>query len=1484
MKRLLIAALALLPLAATTHAQRIVQPLGRGVVAVTDGSKSTVTWRRLAQEPENAKYNVYINGSKVTSEPLSNTNWQTTASALPVGAKVAVTLVANGQESPLSEAFEVKSYHHKNAYMSINFQEAGSPLKSADYTVNFVWPVDLNGNGEMDYVVNRKSNTNGLDCYVEGYLASGEHLWTVKLGPNELSCAGQADQIVAFDFDCDGFGDVMIQSSDGTQFWDASKKAFGLYVNGNTTGDTDGDGIIDYETQTQRNPPRYISIIDGLTGAEKTSLEQSYNQHYNRDNRAELMGEEYNKHTGHMGVVFLDGIHPAMVMEWCSRDLAKNHHYYNLAVGYDFAGGKATKLKEYFNAPTGGPAFHQIRCADVDGDGFDEMIVGGYTMDHDGSTLFNTGISHGDRFRTSDIDPERPGLETYAIQQNAGDMLGAILYDAATGESIKRWYMPAVGDVGRGEAIDITPDHKGWEMWCTMDGNVYNAQGDIVKGASAKFPTEGIWWDGELDREMVNSSDSHYNVFIEDFFRGRLQQIANESGWRYQTVYAKRGAFWGDIIGDWREELILLHKENNVVVGIVGVTTDIPTDIDNIYCLWQDQHYQGDCTTRGYYQSPNPGFYLGYDMPRPQLPPVMVADLVASSTASGLGSGASGYTDYSRTAPASYADGKSVMLDLYSPKSLTVSGAAKPSKLYAMPVKNQTVALTGSGSLAGDMDLWKSQQGTLQVDVPMQYTGTTYISEGVLEVNNAISGNVELRALGTLAGNATVGGSLILEGALHHQGGRLMPATASTIGTITLKKGLDIDKRLFAEMNLSNADGAADLIHIDGDLKIADSGLLVFTLVPDQAALSPQRFKLIEYTGSFSGSLDKVGITGLQGLSCNIVNEANALWLVVNDQRAATDGVRWSGAQSDAWDYQTKNFSIDGAESEFVAGDAISFGDDAASTTITVSELMPVKNVVFDNDTKTLTLAGQGGITGDGKLVKTGKGQVNLDVTNSDYTGATVVSGGILRVKSLADAGLPSSIGAASAEADNFQINDATLDIDNQNASTNRGLKISGQATIKVLKGTAAIKGRVEGDGTLVKTGAGQLNLTYDGANTYAATILRGGTLAMGTWRSTFGNATSPITAESNSTITLFDNNSQSATPVFNNALTINEGVNVTMNTGKRIFVRGSLHGTGTLKISFPYVRGDFETDCSDFEGTLEATGAAGSEFRLSQTLEMKKGTLVLAKGVRVAHVKGGSANEEQRTSNIGALKSNAEDATLNSGTWNVGYNGLDTKFAGVIAASSKLNKYGQGALTLSGSSPAPMSVHEGVLDLCGGNTCSTTVTVYEGGAVSGEGSTRDIALLEGGALINGTAETHLGSLTVLGDLTGADKSVLEFTLSDGFNDPLIVKGKLTLTNPVIKMTVKDGNWQVGEEYQLFDCGDITINGTPTFPDTGYTWDASKLASDGTVTLLASGIHDIDIDSLDSDAVVYDLQGLRLQRITRSGFYIVNGTKVYVRI
>lgn len=1477
MKKAILTVLCIVGMAISTHdvsAQRIQQPLGRGVVVAVNGSSATVTWRRLAQEPENATYHIYVNGSKITPSPVTNTNYATNTSKVPIGSEVTVSMVTDGVESAQSTPYKVVSRDLRNMFMSIRFD--GSPLTASGYTTDYVWPADLDGDGEMDYVVNRKSVSTGLDNYVEGYLRTGEHLWTVKLGSNELSCAGQDDMILAYDMDCDGKADVVVQTSDGTQFWDIERKTFGLYVNGLTTGDTDGDGIIDYETQSAKNAPRYMTVVDGMTGAEKCSVEQTYNNSYNRTNRSALMGDEYNKHVGHVGVFYPDGIHPAVIMEWHTRNSNGSHNYHNSAFAFDFSTGKAGAWKELFCKNTGGPAFHQIRIADVDGDGRDEMQTGGYTMDHDGSTLNNPGIAHGDRFRTSDIDPERPGLETFAIQQDAGDMLGQILYDAATGKSIKKWYLSSVGDVGRGECMDVDPNHLGWEMWSTM-GGVYNAKGDLIPEHTAPYPTEGIWWDGGLDREIVQTSDSHYNVYIQDFYDGRLIEIAKLSGWRYVTVYAKRAAFWGDIIGDWREELVLLHKENGVCVGIVGFTTDYTTTVNNIYCLQEDPHYRGDCTTKGYYQSPNTGFYLGYNMPRPQLPPTMVTDLVWQGTDS--------YSNYERSATAAYADGKSLLIDLNTDDAISVNAAMQPSVLYAMPVNGQRVTLSGTGSLAGDMDLWKSQQGTLVANVPLDYTGTTYISEGTLEVNGEIKGAVSLRARGTLSGKATVN-AISFEGALNYEGCRLMPTEQ-----MTFKQGLNLDKKVYMEMDITTAEGSqhADLIKVEGDLTLT-APEVVFTIVPAESDVLPGKFKLIEYTGEFNGDIEAFAVRGLTGLSYEIVHEDKAIYLVINAQRSAAQGVMWTGNTSSIWDYQSENFLLGTESTEFVAGDEVEFTDEATATTVTIDELMPIGKVTVNNDTKNFTFTGEGGLSGTGSLVKEGKGKLTLAATKSDYTGATIINGGSVVVKELADGGLPSSIGAASSAAENLQIGKGTLIIDNSNTATNRAITLTDTATIQVNSGATSLKGQVKGSGMLVKSGAGQLNITYGGANTWSGgTRLMAGTLAMGAWNTTFGTSTSKIEVAGNSTIRVFDNNSTSAVPTINNTIDILKGKTLTIAGGQRCAIRGKLTGEGTLRISFPYVRGDVYTNMSTFQGTYEATSG---QLRLASAIDLSQGTLKLGAGVYAAHVEGGGKNEKVLTSKIGALTSSASDCTLASGIWNVGYLGNDDTYAGIFNSAATLNKYGEGKLTLTGASQGKLNIYEGSVLVGNTSTATTTgaTTVYEGGTLTGNGQIAAVTVKKDGTIDAGKSSLITGTLTLTSSLNVNKGGIIHIDARGTTTvrcDAFKVAGKTTLTSPTFKLEHTGDGFKEGDELPIFTGnGTITLTGTPTFepaiPCEGCLWDYSTLETDGTIRVIAdgTGIDNSQFTIDNSQMTIYDLTGRKVETITEKGIYIINGKKV----
>ena len=1484
--------LGLLQVSMPVDAQRIQQPLGRGVVVVKIGSNALITWRRLAQEPENCTYNVYVKQeggefTKFNANPLRLNNLSTSSSNLPAGCQVAVTLVDKGVESEMSLPYTVKSYDVRDVFMEISFD--ASPLNKADYRITYVWPCDLDGDGEMDFVVDRQPLVETETQKVEAYLRDGTWLWAIDMGPNERICLGQDDQVLAYDMTCDGKGEVVIQTSDGTRFWDKENNTWGLYVNHSTNPDSDGDGLIDYYQQNVRNAPRYMTVVDGMTGAEITSVEEIYNDHYNRTNKASLMGDEYNRHVGRIGAFYYDGIHPGILLEWHTRSAdGKNHYYYMEGFSFDYdAEGKPYNWHVRFQTRPGNGSFHSIRIGDPDMDGMDEMIEGGWTMDQDGSVLFESGIGHGDRFRTSDIDPERPGLETFAVQQNAGDLLGQILYDATDGTAIKKWYLPSVGDVGRGECYDMTPDYKGWEMFSTMNGAaIYNAQGDGI-GKNGYFPTEAIWWDGDLGRECLAAPDGHgYNCYVGKWNDGvsRLYEIAKESQYSIQTNYGCRALFWGDIIGDWREEFILARTKDGVVQGIVGFSTEYATTIDNIYSLMEDPAYRMQCCSKGYYQTSTPGFYLGWDMPRPPLPPVIRTDLVW---------GEDTWLNFDRSVSSETEEGRSVMYDLASPEAIRIDHSFHPSVMYLMTPRGKMHTFTGNGAFEGEMDVWKSQCGRSVVNIPMNQTGTTYISEGILEVNGTVAGPVELRAKGTLAGKAVLRGNLLLEGALNYEGGRLMPGSGKgDIDTITLEQSLNIGQRLFMEMDVRmQADQAqSDLILVKGDLGV--NAPAVFSIATQDETIEAGRYKLLQYEGAFSGKMENFSVRGLKGYSYDIVNEDKAVWLVVNPQRGPIGNVVWSGATGSNFNYADENFRYKGSPIKYVSGDSLLFDDEAMVSTVTLNELFPVGQLEFNNNEKAYIISGQGGFSGHGALIKRGTGDLYLKAVKSDFTGKVVLNNGRIYISEFGMAGNPSSLGAGSSA---IEVSNATLINDNNGSATDRPVVLDGTVTIEVPRQALAIQGVISGNGKLVKTGAGQLTFNNSLPNTFKGGILlEEGRLAQGSYKTDFGPAGSTITVK-NGSIQQFYSTSSGTVPSFNYVVNIPESTDMLeyIMPGRGT-VQGTWKGKGTTTFKPTYVRGDIKVDFSNYEGTLSfVKNGDYDENRMVQAMNMKKGRVNLGDGAKLTGYKAGGGTLASYTNSIGSLTGSGQ---LTNGTWNVGYDNTDFSFGGTINQDVVFNKVGTGMMKLSaGVGSATLNIKSGSLYYASTTAVPTTGTIIvtgENTELQAVGCKLGPVSMQEGRLRVGTGNGRPSQVYLEGSLNVSAGARISLNRSSVGNDKFYLMGGSVNMQAASIIEIIDhyssAAFKSGDELQVFVRSgnepiriseQVLVLSTPL--ENGLYWDISELADKG--ILRVAGAVGLDSAKAEDDSEpLFDLMGRPVDGNPLNGVYIRQGKKIIV--
>ena len=269
-----------------------------------------------------------------------------------------------------------------------------------------------------------------------------------------------------------------------------------------------------------------------------------------------------------------------------------------------------------------GQGNHNLSVGDVDGDGKDEIVYGKMCVDDDGKGLYSTGIGHGDAMHLSDLDPSRPGLEVFSIQERFDDA-GLNFFDAKTGEVIwKKASLEAAtsgGDKGegpaRGLALDIDPRTPGFECWAAgagMWGKLYDCKGNQIGNATPAC-NMGIYWDGDLLSEILDGTTigkwDYLNAKTVPLLNAKDFDCVSNNGTKANPVLS------ADILGDWREEVIYRTADNK---ELRIFTTTMPTQYrfrtfmhDPIYRLgiaWQNV---------GYNQPPHTGFYIGPGMKMP---------------------------------------------------------------------------------------------------------------------------------------------------------------------------------------------------------------------------------------------------------------------------------------------------------------------------------------------------------------------------------------------------------------------------------------------------------------------------------------------------------------------------------------------------------------------------------------------------------------------------------------------------------------------------------------------------------------------------------------------------------------------------------------------------------------------------------------------------------------------------------------------------
>ena len=316
-----------------------------------------------------------------------------------------------------------------------------------------------------------------------------------------------------------------------------------------------------------------------------------------------------------MEVGYLDGTNPALVCWIKNRNPDKSFN--SLMVAYGYAGGTEFKqLWKYDTKAMGGAEAHQFRVEDVDYDGKDEVLHMGYALNGDGTLRYQVkDVVHGDRWHVTAFSNAQNGKEMwgYGVQQRNPNTLLEYIYNASNGELIWTNYGgDGDVDIGRGDIGDVDPTHEGYEVWSFQ--GMYDMKGQKISDTNA-YPSLKLYWDGDLLSESYNDS----KIEKWNYQTQGVERLATT--WKITGCSSSdRGApmFYGDILGDWREEIICTGSNFD---SLVIISTTMPTDY-RINCLAQDPAYRNDLTSKGYYQSNMLSYYLGTGMDAPPVPDI----------------------------------------------------------------------------------------------------------------------------------------------------------------------------------------------------------------------------------------------------------------------------------------------------------------------------------------------------------------------------------------------------------------------------------------------------------------------------------------------------------------------------------------------------------------------------------------------------------------------------------------------------------------------------------------------------------------------------------------------------------------------------------------------------------------------------------------------------------------------------------------------
>ncbi|WP_436066528.1 rhamnogalacturonan lyase [Arthrobacter sp. LjRoot14] len=601
--------------------KRQVENLDRAPVAVLTDQGVTLSWRMLGLDRDSIGFHVIRDGVQLTVDPIRNATMYVDPEGT-ASSKYVIKAVGNGDgQNQLTGEFTPMAQN----YLAIKLDKPADGVtkdgKPYTYSANDASVADLDGDGKYEILQtwapsNAKDNSQSGytgNVYVDAYKMDGTKLWRIDLGHN-IRAGAHYTQLLAYDFDGDGKAELSMKTADGTT---------------DGAGTVIGDPSADYRTTAGYvlSGPEFLTVFNGASG----TIMDTVNYDPPRGSVA-AWGDGYGNRVDRFlgAVAYLDGEHPSMMF-------SRGYYTRTVLVTYDLVNGKLVKRWKFDSDVAGaeykGQGNHNLSVADVDQDGRDEFVFGSMTIDDNGQPLYNTKLGHGDAIHTGDLDPSRPGLETFAVHESMSQSgnRGATFRDAATGEVL--WSIPAIKDTGRGAAGDIDPRYEGAEGWAIGGSAAWNSPVGQLMSAKGELIAENIpaanflaWWDGDLLREIVDHDyDAATSVGVPTISKWNWEtetsdRLLTATGARTNNTTKGNPSLQADLLGDWREELAFPSGDST---ELRIYTTTSPTEV-RLRTLMHDPMYRTGVARENvaYNQPPHPSFFIGEGMETPAMPSV----------------------------------------------------------------------------------------------------------------------------------------------------------------------------------------------------------------------------------------------------------------------------------------------------------------------------------------------------------------------------------------------------------------------------------------------------------------------------------------------------------------------------------------------------------------------------------------------------------------------------------------------------------------------------------------------------------------------------------------------------------------------------------------------------------------------------------------------------------------------------------------------